>query len=153
MLNKTLLFFFITFQAVGACPDCSSLDIHVSGIKSDLGLVRIILSKDKENFEAKSPAEIVLARAYFRNTKANIKGIDFHFPELPSGEYAFKIFHDENKNELLDFSLLGKPIEGFAVSGYEKVNQKTAASGFHYEKAKFSILARKKTKKAVVLLY
>ena len=147
------MLFFITLQATAACLDCASLDIHVTGIKSDKGLVRIILSKDKENFEAKSPAEIVLARAYFRNSKANIKGIDFHFPELPNGEYAFKIFHDENKNELLDFSLLGKPIEGFAVSGYEKVDQKTASSGFHYEKAKFLVPARKKTKKLVRLLY
>ncbi len=99
MLKLLLLFQLLSLQAFAACPQCGSLEIKVAGIKSNNGLVRIILSKDKENFEAHSPAEVVLARAYFRNTKANTKGITFQFPELPSGNTPIKFFTTKTKTK------------------------------------------------------
>ncbi|MDZ7797023.1 MAG: DUF2141 domain-containing protein [Candidatus Marinimicrobia bacterium] len=38
------------------------------------------------------------------------------FNDLPSGKYAFRYFHDENKNGKTDTNWLGIPKEGFGFS-------------------------------------
>jgi len=40
---------------------------------------------------------------------------------LTSGKYAFKYFHDENKNMVLDLNWMGIPHEGFGFSTNPKV--------------------------------
>ena len=38
------------------------------------------------------------------------------FDDLPEGEYAISIFHDENNNNELDTNFLGIPKEGLGAS-------------------------------------
>lgn len=42
------------------------------------------------------------------------------FPELAPGDYAVKLYHDENRNGELDSNMLGIPSEGYGFSQYTK---------------------------------
>ena len=42
------------------------------------------------------------------------------FNDLKQGKYAFKYFHDENKNEILDLSWIKIPKEGYGFSNNAK---------------------------------
>lgn len=132
-----------------SCPFCSSLEIQVKGLRSSTGTLRILLTNDPLAFQEKDPQKIKLAHVFFRNSKADKSGVTFHFKELRSGAYAFKIFHDENSNEILDTSILGKPVEGLAVSGYSVFY----SPEFLFEKAKFEIAPAKILKKEIFLKY
>ena len=46
------------------------------------------------------------------------KGKNFVFPfkNLPAGEYAVRVYHDENNNGQLDKGVFGQPTEGWGVS-------------------------------------
>jgi uncharacterized protein (DUF2141 family) len=43
-----------------------------------------------------------------------------HMKELKPGKYAFKYFHDENKDEKLNTNFMGIPKEGFGFSNNAK---------------------------------
>lgn len=42
------------------------------------------------------------------------------FPGIPPGTYAVAMFHDENDNNTLDTSWIGRPIEGYGASNDAK---------------------------------
>lgn len=56
------------------------------------------------------------------------------FSDLPDGDYAIKIYQDENDNKTLDFNMLGIPKEGYGFS-----NNAGRFGQPSYEKAQFSI--------------
>ena len=47
---------------------------------------------------------------------ANEGSVEFNIPDLPPGEYALAVFHDENNNGKLDTNWLGIPKEKVAFS-------------------------------------
>ncbi len=51
-----------------------------------------------------------------RRVRASTRPITVTFDNLPPGTYAAGAYHDENGNDHLDTSLLGLPIEGYALS-------------------------------------
>lgn len=46
----------------------------------------------------------------------NQHAMTIRVPDLPYGDYAFAIFHDENNNGTMDQNLVGIPSEPFAFS-------------------------------------
>ena len=46
-----------------------------------------------------------------------INASHIRLPALEPGEYMITVFHDSNKNGKMDYSLLGKPKEGYGLSG------------------------------------
>lgn len=122
------------------CPFCASLTIKVSGFKNQTGLLRILVVKDEKSFNESDPQKIDLQKIFFRSQKISGDSVNFDFPKLQSGTYAYKIFHDFNENEILDTSLLGKPLEGVAISGYETLSKGPA----EFSKAKFILKPKAK---------
>ncbi len=95
-----------TFPATGQ----GTLTVTVSGLSSDRGTVKIALSNSRENYyDYPSP---------YRGASAPILGgiAVWTFEGLPYGEYAVKVFHDENGNDRLDTNLLGIPREDYGFS-------------------------------------
>lgn len=139
------MLFFMPMSGLYAqgCPLCASLEIKVLGLKSNQGIVRVLLTRDAASFEELDPSKIEAAKIYFRNLPAKKEGVVIKFPELPSGDYAYKIFHDENNNEILDTTLLGKPVEAVAISGYGALKSEKVS----FSKAKFKLAPREKLKK------
>jgi uncharacterized protein (DUF2141 family) len=112
-------------------PDQRTLIVVISNIKNERGYIHVALYNNKEIFLKK----------HWRGETVNAaKGhVKVTFTDLPEGEYAIGIIHDENKNEKLDKNLLGIPIEGYGFSNN--------ASGFlgspKFEQASFHFPTRK----------
>jgi len=92
-----------------AASPVGSLEIDVAGMRSARGLIRICLTADPRNF----PGCIDDKRAVTRSVPAGQHII--RFDELPPGNYAAALIHDENSNAKLD-TLLGIPREGFGFT-------------------------------------
>jgi len=66
--------------------------------------------------------------------KVNNPSESFVFKDLPDGEYAIKMFQDENDNNQLDTNMMGIPNEGYGFS-----NNVGMFGQPEYKKAKFVV--------------
>jgi uncharacterized protein (DUF2141 family) len=96
--------------ALPAASPIAHLDVSVDGLRSARGTIRICVTTRPDRFPgcAEDPA----AR------KANVpiaEAGDILFADLPSGDYAVALIHDENGNARLD-TFAGVPREGVGFS-------------------------------------
>ncbi len=54
--------------------------------------------------------------------------------DLPAGDYAVQVLHDENENGKLDTNFMGMPTEGYGFSNNPQVMRRA-----HFDEAKFSL--------------
>jgi uncharacterized protein (DUF2141 family) len=54
--------------------------------------------------------------------------------DLPAGEYAVQVLHDENDNGKLDTNFMGMPTEGYGFSNNPQVMRRA-----HFDEAKFPL--------------
>jgi len=82
------------------------LVVKITGIRSAEGNIRLAVRTDETSIAAAQIATIdpktLTAEAVFEN--------------LPLGDYGVALIHDENKNEKLDFTDFGMPLEGYGHS-------------------------------------
>jgi len=104
-----------------------SLTIVITGLENDDGEVLITVSNSRENYESDNPAFIGM-KVKIENRKA-----EYIFEELPVGEYAIKLFHDENMDGELDTNFLGIPTEDYGFSN----NVRGTFGPADYDDAKF----------------
>jgi uncharacterized protein (DUF2141 family) len=118
------------FEPGLATEKSGDLTIVVIGLESSDGVVRIAISNSKENYETKNaePFRRKIVDIQKRRAKAR-------FRDLPSGEYAVKLIHDENSNGKMDTNFLGIPKEDYAFSN----NARGTFGPPDYEKAKFDL--------------
>ena len=90
--------------------EVGKLTVVPVGLEKDEGSVMIRLASGEADFESDGRA--------FRSAivKVENKQAVAVFEDVPYGEYAIKIFHDENGNEKLDTNFLGIPKEKFGFS-------------------------------------
>ncbi|GGW28809.1 hypothetical protein GCM10007383_12770 [Arenibacter certesii] len=87
-----------------------NLSVEVKGVPSNKGKISVALYTEAENFlkfDKVFRSNSVVAK---ENTTTVL--ID----DLPSGNYALAVFHDENGNDELDVNWLGIPKEKVAFS-------------------------------------
>lgn len=123
--------------------DTSSLVVQIKGLKNTNGKVNIALYNSGSSFN--NPDQIY--RSCFADISAN--PLEVSFDSLPSGDYAFAVFHDENNNQNLDQNFLGIPKEGFCFSN----NAMGSFGPPNYDKAKFNIPAKSKVTQVVELVF
>lgn len=84
----------------------TSLEVTVKNIKGTKGTIRVGLFDKEENF----------LKTAVKGKVVNASGTEVKviFEDLPPGEYAVSVIHDENGNEKLDTKAMGIPKEGFA---------------------------------------
>ena len=89
-----------------------SLTVHIQGIEQDKGKVFVALFNSQETWLKQS----------FKSLEQDVTGAacTVTFTDLPKGEYAIAIFHDENGNGTMDFGKMGIPIEKFGFSNDAK---------------------------------
>ena len=132
-LSVMLTVAFLTMAfAEGPGAGTGDLVITVEGFENSEGVARIALVNSKENFSEETPfkgyeCKIVHNRA--------IKTLS-----LPYGEYAVKVFHDENRNGELDKRLFGIPAEAYGFSN----DARGTMGPPEYEKAAFKLEVPKK---------
>jgi uncharacterized protein (DUF2141 family) len=101
---KILLGAIVTFQSQSLFGQ-SSLEITITNIREVKGSIRASVFNEKSNF---------LKKEYQgRVTKVVGETMIISFENLPTGEYALSVIHDENENGELDSNFMGIPKEGF----------------------------------------
>lgn len=103
----------ILFLAISAMATAQvTIKVDIVGLKNNKGQVLIGLYNSENHFLKKAYKGQV---ALIKNTKATAT-----FENLPAGEYAISVFHDENSNGKLDTNFMGIPKEAYAASNDAK---------------------------------
>ncbi|MCU7693005.1 DUF2141 domain-containing protein [Haoranjiania flava] len=110
----------------------NNLTIVIPNVKNRSGNIEVGLFNKSTDFpkENKQFKKVVLKAA--PNTK-------YTFKDLPDGEYAIAVMHDENADGRCNFNMLGIPKEGYGFSN--NVRPKFAAPSF--KSVKFSLTNNK----------
>ena len=74
--------------------------------------------------------------------KIDGKQLSYTFKNLPTGKYALAVYHDENKNGVLDKNLFGAPTEAYGFSN----NARETFSAPSFQDAGVLLQADKKIK-------
>ncbi len=105
---KKLLILFLLLPVLAFSQNQISVDVHE--VPSSKGKISVAVYNTKEGFlkfDKVFKCDSILAK----------KGIThISIKDLPEGEYALAIFHDENGNDKLDTNWLGIPKEKVAFS-------------------------------------
>ena len=122
----SIIFSGIGLAAEKAQSGTANLIIHITGFKNSEGVARVAVINSKENYSQKTPYKGF-------NTRITDKEAIQTVPGLPQGEYAVKVFHDENENDELDTRIFGIPAESYGFSN----NARGTLGPPEYEKAAF----------------
>lgn len=109
-MKTSVLILFLAISAMATAQVAIKVDIV--GLKNNKGQVLIGLYNSENHFLKKVYKGNV---ALIKNAKAT-----FTFENLPAGEYAISVFHDENSNGKLDTNFMGIPKEAYAASNDAK---------------------------------
>lgn len=86
----------------------NSLEVNVGGLRSARGMIRFCVTT-----EARSFPDCKTGKVFTRSVSAATPHV--RFDDLPAGNYAVAVIHDENGNAKLD-TFMGIPREGFGFS-------------------------------------
>jgi len=94
-----------------------TVEINGSGFESSEGqaMIRIFNQEDGFPREGKKAYKVLKVAISNKTCQAKV--------DLPKGDYAFIIIHDENKNDDIDKNWLGMPSEALGVSNYPKLSK------------------------------
>lgn len=133
ILNICLVIFYLCnlncfAQEHNVSESSGKLKVVISGFPNDDGNCRFALDNSKSVYERED--SVWIGKVLPIVNKQVIVVID----SLSYGEYAVRVFHDENENEIIDTNFLGIPTEDYGYSN-------DASDWFgppSWEKAKFS---------------
>ena len=86
------------------------MQVEVKGLRNNDGLVRLALYDRPELFPISGKAFVI------SDVPIPYQGLSLLFSDLPPGEYALALFHDEDGDNVFDKGFLGLPLEGFGFS-------------------------------------
>lgn len=89
----------------------ATVTVQVVGLRNSKGSVECLLYAGGVGFPGKPDKAVAKVTVPIAAQAATCP-----FPNVPSGDYAIELFHDENGNGKLDTGLLGIPSEGFGAS-------------------------------------
>jgi uncharacterized protein (DUF2141 family) len=103
------------------------LTLTIEGFENTNGTARVALVNSRENFSRDTPFK------GYHFTIVNHRVVETLV--LPCGEYAIKVFHDENNNGKLDKRVFGIPSEAYGFSN----DARGTMGPPEYEKAAFQL--------------
>jgi len=132
MKHLTLIFLILLSVQFAFAQDeqktgAGNLTVIITGLKSNDGVVRVGLYNSRENYEGEEKPFRGMEAA-IQNKKASVV-----FENIPFGEYAVKVYHDENSNRQLDKNFMGIPTEAYGFSN----NAEGMFGPADYDDAKF----------------
>lgn len=112
MKHLILLFLCIPLLSLGQ----NELIVEIEGVRSSDGNINVAVYNKADGF-------LKFENVFLSDsTKASQGKTELLIPDLPNGEYALAVFHDENGNDELDTNWLGIPREPI---GFSKGHMKT----------------------------
>lgn len=112
-----------------------TLQVEVTNIASAKGEIWFALFLGEKGFPEKSENAYRTARV-----KAEQRIISFTFKELPAGNYALAVFHDENGDGKMNKNMFGVPKEAFGFSN----NVKSLLRAPYFKECAFTIPKQQK---------
>jgi uncharacterized protein (DUF2141 family) len=104
----------IGFAAAAGAPPSGTLTLEIGNVRNARGVVHIDICpqgqflKDDCPYVGDAPAHVGVTTVIVRN--------------LPAGQYAAQVFHDENRNRKVDRALFGIPKEGVGFSNDARIS-------------------------------
>ncbi len=105
LVSLTALFFIANANAQ------SKVIAEISNLKNDKGVCKVCLFNNAASFKGESGQPFACATIPVKNKNAQAT-----FQNVPAGDYALFVFHDENSNNKIDKNFLGIPKEGYGAS-------------------------------------
>ncbi len=106
------------------------LQVNLHDIRTHTGTLNMAVVDGPAGWDSKTkPVQAQSAKATGDEAR-------FVFKNLPAGDYAVLVTHDENDNGKLDTNLLGIPVEGYGFSNNPQVMRKPT-----FEEARFTVPA------------
>ncbi len=132
MTNRLSLLALLALLALAALPATHAADLAIDlrEVRAQTGQLHVALVDSAAAWDDKA--------APVRAVGVTPSGTPAHlvFRDLPAGDYAVKVMHDENGNGKLDTNMLGMPLEGYGFSNDPKVMRKPT-----FEEARFALPA------------
>jgi len=107
-----------------------TLTVNIIDIENNRGQILIGLYNQEEGFR-----ETNMTYKKGVLTTLDDKNVTYHFMDIPYGEYAISLFHDENNNGELDSNFIGIPQEGYGFSN----NVRPVLRPASFKEAKFML--------------
>jgi len=121
-ISSLSMIFLLSQHAVAA-----DLTINISDVEKGKGHLMIGIYASQEDYKSGK------ASFYTKVKALNGKEVAI-FENLPNGEYAIKMYQDENDNNEMDFNMMGIPKEGYGFS-----NNVGMFGAPEYKEAKFVV--------------
>jgi uncharacterized protein (DUF2141 family) len=118
-----------------------TITLSVEGLRNSRGTLAIALHNEASAFP---DGDSYISKEISLNSSGSIEVV---FENVPVGNYAIAIMHDENNNSDLDFNEYGMPLEGYGFSN-EAIGEMGPPD---YDQASFS--ADNDTNLSVTLIY
>ena len=122
----------LTMPTLAQSRDQATIILKVTGFRSERGQIQIAVFNAPEKWP-KDPA-------YSSTIDVNSPTVTWKINDVPFGDYAVAVFHDENRNGKMDKNLLGIPVEAYGFSN----NQRVTFGPPKWETVKFSVEAVEK---------
>jgi uncharacterized protein (DUF2141 family) len=129
--DKNISVSMVHSSAINITP-ANNLSVVVDGIRNFNGRISIGLFKQGEGENLERAEDVYKGTRVQINEFAQAK---FVFYNIPNGNYALSVLHDENSNNVMDKGFFGIPLEGYAFSNNVKPLMRSAT----FNEARFSI--------------
>lgn len=113
----------LSFAFISSNLRAADLTIEVSGLKNSRGKLQIVVFDQEETYKNYN-----IKKAYASVSKTIHNGkntITLH--DIPRGDYAISLLHDENNNNQMEMNMSKMPLEGYGTSN---ANDKYAQLSF-----------------------
>ena len=122
--------FAVLLAVLPSVAAAADLTVELDGVRAGTGrlMLSVVDSADAWNGQAK-PVRAQAAAAEGASAR-------FEFKDLPPGNYAVMVMHDENGNGKLDTNMIGMPVEGYGFSNNPQVMRKPT-----FDEARFALPA------------
>lgn len=90
--------------------DTITITVTVEGIRNSSGSIAVALHNEESDFPE---SEAFMSEEVSLRSSGDVEIV---FKNVPAGDYAVALMHDENDNGDIDFNEYGMPIEGFGFS-------------------------------------
>jgi uncharacterized protein (DUF2141 family) len=137
---------FVLFTCIAFIPQTNKdLSVEISGLRNNKGTLLVSLFRNGDGF----PDDPAKAIRKTKLTMGESKIATTTFNNLPSGNYAVVVLHDENDNLRMDKNWVGLPKEGYGFSN----NARGAFGPPGFRQASFSYTGAKDTTVTLRLRY
>jgi len=121
---------FVAALLAGTGARAADLTITVTDLRSAKGAVGFSVVNSSAAWNGKAAA------VERRMVPVSGNEVTLQLTDLPAGEYAVSVMHDENGNGELDANFMGMPTEGYGFSNNPHVLRKPS-----YDEARFQLVA------------